>query len=252
MVIDLRFIIFQTGRGSRKTIGGKASSLLALYKGGFNVPPFFILTTKSIGQLKNRKMYKKFSPEIEKAYKTIIKNGEVAVRSSATIEDSRESSFAGQFKTMLNVDIDNVYAAIKAVYSSMPNVEATYGPRIKSGIKIEMAVIIQKMVDSDKAGVLFTADPVSGDRGRMIVEGVKGLGEALVSGAKTPTRYYVSKTRNRILGHRGNNLITPRELKQLCNIALSIEKLFGYPQDIEFAIKNGNIYILQSRDITTL
>ena len=244
--------MLQTEKGSRRIVGGKASSLLALHKAGLDIPPFFILTTKAVQHLINQDVDKKFILEIKNIYKTIIKKGKVAVRSSATIEDSRKSSFAGQFKTVLNVDINNLYEAIKEVYSSISNVEAVYGPRIKHRSKIEMSIIIQKMVNSDKAGVIFTADPVDGNKDKIIIEVVKGLGEALVSGSKTPTRYYISKTDGSILNRSGKNLITVRELKQLYNMAISIEKLFGHPQDIEFAVKKGKIYILQSRDITTL
>ena len=246
------FMLLQTEKGSRRIVGGKASSLLALHKAGLDIPPFFILTTKAVQHLINQDVDKKFILEIKNIYKTIIKKGKVAVRSSATIEDSRKSSFAGQFKTVLNVDINNLYEAIKEVYSSISNVEAVYGPRIKHRSKIEMSIIIQKMVNSDKAGVIFTADPVDGNKDKIIIEVVKGLGEALVSGSKTPTRYYISKTDGSILNRSGKNLITVRELKQLYNMAISIEKLFGHPQDIEFAVKKGKIYILQSRDITTL
>lgn len=245
-------IIFQTENSPKKKVGGKASSLLKLHKEGFNVPPFFILSTSLVRRLKNQKARKHIYPEIKRAYKTVIKQGKVSVRSSATIEDLHSSSFAGQFKTVLNVEENDILKAIKVVYSSVPNVVATYGPRIKYGTRIEMAVIIQKMVNPDKAGVLFTADPVIGDRSKIIIEVVKGLGEALVSGAKTPSRYYVSKISEKLLSIKGNRLITTSELKQLCSTAVAIEKLFDYPQDIEFAIKKGTIYILQSRDITTL
>ncbi len=248
----MRDIVLQTESSSRRIVGGKAFSLLVLNKAGFNIPPFFILTTKTTQYLKNRDVHKKFLLEIKNTYKTAIKNGKVAVRSSTTIEDSRKSSFAGQFKTVLNVDINNVYGAIEEVYLSIPKVVAAYGPRIKHGAKIEMAIIIQKMVNPDKAGVIFTADPINGNKSKIIIEVVKGLGEALVSGSKTPTKYYISKTHSNILNRSGKNLILLGELKQLCDIAISIEKLFDYPQDIEFAIKKGKIYILQSRDITTL
>ncbi len=224
---------------------------MALHKAGLDIPPFFILTTEAVQHLRDQNVDKKFILEIKNVYKTVIKNGKVAVRSSATIEDSRKSSFAGQFKTVLNVDINNLYEAIKEVYSSISNVAAVYGPRINKS-KIEMAIIIQKMVNPDKAGVIFTADPVDGNKAKIIIEVVKGLGEALVSGSKTPTRYYISKTDGSILNRSGKDLTTRRELKQLYDMAISIEKLFGHPQDIEFAIKKGKIYILQSRDITTL
>ncbi|MGC8495755.1 MAG: PEP/pyruvate-binding domain-containing protein [Candidatus Micrarchaeia archaeon] len=248
----MQSIILQTGVGPRKIVGGKAFSLLTLYNARFNVPPFLVITTKAIKQFKNRTARKGLISEIKKWYKTVIKTGKVAVRSSATVEDSRESSFAGQFKTVLNVDIDDIYTAIKAIYKSISNVMAIYASKTGKTGKIEMAIIIQKMVDADRAGVIFTADPIKGDRDKVIVEVIRGLGEALVSGARTPTTYYFSKTNNKILSRTGENLITARKLKQLCSTAISIERLFGYPQDIEFAIKRGKVYILQSRDITTL
>ena len=242
--------MFQTEHAPVEIVGGKASSLLALYNKGFNVPPFFVITTNAVSMLKNSKAYRKLFPEIKEAYRTAIKKGKVSVRSSAVIEDSRKSSFAGQFKTVLDVDVAYLYSAIRVVYLSLPKVVAAYGLDGRPGTD-KIAVIIQKMVYPEKSGVMFTADPINGNRNRIIIEAVNGLGEALVSGAKNPARYYVSRTNSRILS-RTSNLVTSRELKQLRDIAVSIEKLFDYPQDIEFAIKNRVIYILQSRDITTL
>ncbi len=203
----------------------------------------------------------------------------VAVRSSATTEDLAEASFAGQQDTYLNVKgneilIDN----IKKCFASLFTSRATYY-RIKKGFKHEqasLAVVVQKMINSDKSGVMFSKDPNQKSE-NVVMEAVFGLGEGIVSGRITPDKYEVSKeleildkktsdkkiamTRN----SSGENItiklkeekskeqvLTISEIKNLAEYALKLEKHYKKPQDIEFAIEDSKIFIVQTRPITTL
>ncbi len=203
----------------------------------------------------------------------------VAVRSSATTEDLAEASFAGQQDTFLNIKgKEELLKAVKKCFASLFTPRAVYY-RNKTGFKYEtasLAVVIQKMVDSDKSGVIFSKDP-SMKREEVIIEAVWGLGEGIVSGRITPDRYIVSRelqvlekeigdkkiaiTRNAAGGQEiiklkeeraKQQVLKDHEITKLAEIALRLETHYGKPQDIEFAIGNNEIYIVQTRPITTL
>jgi pyruvate, water dikinase len=116
-----------------------------------------------------------------------------------------------------------------------------------------MAVVVQRMVESEKSGVVFTVDPVQRRRDRMVVEAVSGLGEEAASGAVTPDHYIVDRQgavkRERL---RNGGVLTADELRRLAELGRELEERFGRPQDIEWAIAGGEIYLLQSRPVTTL
>lgn len=202
----------------------------------------------------------------------------VAVRSSATAEDLEDASFAGQQDTYLNIKgRSELIDAVKRCFASLFTARATYY-RNKKGFKHEetsLAVIVQKMVDSDKSGVMFSTDP-SYNEDNIIIEAVYGLGEGIVSGRITPDRYVVSKefkiiekkisnkktaiTRNSAGGKIEVKLTPERaeaqvlreeEILKLAEIAINLEGHYEKPQDIEFAIENREIYIVQTRAITT-
>ncbi len=209
----------------------------------------------------------------------------VAVRSSATTEDLAEASFAGQQETFLNVKgKKELLEKIKKCFSSLFTPRATYY-RNKKGFKHEQAslsVIVQKMVDADKSGVIFSKDP-SMKKDDVIIEAVFGLGEGIVSGQISPDRYIISKsgegkkpltikekqigvkkiaiTRDSSGGKQvvklkeeksKQQVLKENEIKTLAEIALKLEDHYKKPQDIEFAIENNEIYIVQTRPITTL
>ncbi len=217
------------------------------------------------------------------AHYIIKKNPEpvfVAVRSSATTEDLAEASFAGQQETFLNIKGDaDLLKSIKKCFASLFTPRATYY-RNKKGFRHEdasLAVVIQRMADSDKSGVIFSKDP-SMKREEVIIEAVWGLGEGIVSGKITPDRYIVSPggfqilekeigdkkiaiTRNAAGGQQTVKLKEERarqqvlkdhEITRLAEIALGLEAHYQKPQDIEFAIEKNEIYIIQTRPITTL
>jgi len=203
----------------------------------------------------------------------------VAVRSSATTEDLAEASFAGQQDTFLNIKGKfELLKFIKKCFSSLFTPRATYY-RNKKGFKHEgasLAVIVQKMVDSEKSGVIFSKDP-SQKRDDVLIEAVFGLGEGIVSGKITPDIYIVSKEleilekkvsdkKIALTRDSGGNkevvklkeevskrqVLKDYEVKKLAEISLKLEEHYQKPQDIEFAIEGENIYIVQTRPITTL
>lgn len=205
----------------------------------------------------------------------------VAVRSSATAEDLPTASFAGQQATFLNVTGEkNLIESIMKCWASLYEPRAIFY-RAKHGIsKASIAVIVQKMIDSKKSGILFTIDPTTGEN-VVLIEAIWGLGEAIVGGEVSPDLYKVSKdsgknpkiidiqvsnkTKMRVRDYTSNNtvkvdvahdkataqVITREEILELTNYGLVLENHYDHPQDIEFAISNNKITILQTRPITS-
>ncbi|MCL7454313.1 MAG: PEP-utilizing enzyme, partial [Anaerolineae bacterium] len=204
----------------------------------------------------------------------------VAVRSSATAEDLPEASFAGQQDTFLNVDgYDEVLAAVKRCWASLWTARAI-GYRARQGIGAEglsLAVVVQVLVPAEAAGILFTANPVTGRRDQAMISAAWGLGEAVVGGLVTPDTLVVEKTTGAILSQEiaDKQVMTvrvnggteeqpvPAELRrapvlddetaaELVQLGVRIEELFGLPVDIEWALADGALAIVQARPITTL
>jgi len=178
----------------------------------------------------------------------------LAVRSSATVEDAAGMSFAGQFESILNVrGADALLAAIKTCWLSLFSERAlVYLARQRvPAEKVRMAVLVQEMVEASHAGVVFTADPLTGATDRFVVEYVSGLGEGLVQGTIQPGRVVVEKRTGRVLASPENEVLSSATLENLCNLARQTEHLFGSPQDIEWAQRDGGVFLLQSRPITT-
>ncbi len=212
------------------------------------------------------------------------KSGEevyVAVRSSATAEDLPDASFAGQQDTFLNIKGEqNVLDAIKKCWASLYGARAIYY-RVKQGFdhrKVNLCAVVQMMVDAEKAGVMFSSHPSSGEP-ITIIEGAWGLGETVVSGSVSPDYYTIDKKSWTIKERRiatknimhikdpktGKTIDSPvppekknartlddEEIFKLVQFGGVLEDLYGIPQDIEWAIKNREIFILQSRPITTI
>jgi len=212
----------------------------------------------------------------------LLKNSEpvfVAVRSSATTEDLAEASFAGQQETFLNVKGKiELLLSIKKCFASLFTSRATYY-RNKKGfehLKASLAVVVQRMVDSDKSGVIFSKDP-NGNNEDVVIEAVFGLGEGIVSGAITPDKYLVSQdlkildkdisdkkiaiTRDSGGGQKTVKLSPEKskqqvlkdfEIKKFAEIALKLEQHYKKPQDIEFAVEGEGLYVVQTRPVTTI
>ena len=205
----------------------------------------------------------------------------VAVRSSATAEDTTEFSFAGMFESYLGVRGKVALAdAVQHCWASTFNARVLYY-RLSRGMPAEMpvGVVVQRMVPSQKSGVMFTADPATGDTSHVVIEAAWGLGEVVVGGQVTPDRYVVDKhsgtpverhvaekqfmlealpeggTQRVDLAHdpRGRGaVLTDAELTTLARHAMASEQHYGVPQDMEFAITGSDIFITQTRPITTL
>ncbi len=256
-------------------------------------------TTKQIRELiVNADLPKEMEKEISEAYEHLdVENLEekgnvlnkilkgssnpqfVAVRSSATTEDLAEASFAGQQDTYLNIKgKKELLESIKKCFASLFTARATYY-RNKKGFphgESSLAVIVQKMVDADRSGVIFSKDPAQ-ENDNVIIEAVFGLGEGIVSGKITPDRYVISPDSKIIEEKIGNKKIAitrdssgkreivklkediskqrvlrDSEIKKLTEFALKLEEHYQKPQDIEFAIENKEIYIVQTRPVTTM
>ena len=203
----------------------------------------------------------------------------VAVRSSATVEDSKIDSWAGELETYLNTIRENLLENVKKCWASLFTPRAIFYrfQRKLNHKSVSVAVVVQKMVESEVSGVCFTVHPVTKDKNQMIIEACWGLGEILVSGQITPDAYVIEKDSLNILDVNFNfqgkmiikakqgiktspvpNLkkekqkLSEKQIKELVKICIKIENRYKGPQDIEWALEKGKFYILQSRPITTL
>jgi len=219
---------------------------------------------------------------IRQAYTQLGGGGEqpVAVRSSATAEDLPEMSFAGQQETYLNVrGTAQVLDAVKRCWASLWTARAI-GYRARAGIApqdVSLAVVVQELVPADAAGVLFTANPVTGARDQVMINAAWGLGEAIVSGQVTPDTLVVDKASGRILeqrisakdrmtvrgpggtheepvpeDRRDRPVLSATQAAELARLGARIEALYGQPMDIEWALADGRFFVVQARPITAL
>src|SRR3989338_2018347 len=205
----------------------------------------------------------------------------VAVRSSATAEDSSQASWAGELESYLNTTEKNLLGRVKQCWSSLFTPRAIFYRHEKKlhKAKVSVAVVVQAMVQSEIAGIVFTVHPVTKDKKQLIIEAGIGLGEAIVSGQITPDSYVAEKkplsiietnvseqtralVKNKTTG-KGNEWITlgeegkkqklsKKEIEELSKLIVKIENHYGFPCDIEWAKEKGKFYIVQSRPITTL
>ena len=236
-------MIYKLDEVSKKDVqevGGKAANLGELIKLGFNVPRGFVCTAKE-----NR-------DDIYNMYNK-LKLDKVAVRSSAICEDGIQNSYAGQFETFLNIDKEEIIKSVEKCYESnrSENIKGYINEKDIVDDDTKVSVIVQEMIDGDIAGVMFTKNPVNGDD-TIVIESVLGLGEKLVQGEVTPTQITINKNTLIIVNRIGKEILSDNEIKTLSRIGLDIERFFKAPQDIEWCLKDGEIYILQTRNITTL
>jgi pyruvate,water dikinase len=301
-------------------VGGKGANLGEMTNAGIPVPPGFIVTAnayfdfieksglydkiKSLldpldiqnsrqlqetaekvqNLIRNAKMPPETARAIEEAYAKMGK-GLVAVRSSATAEDLPEASFAGQQATFLNIEGGkDVVVAVQGCWASLFGARAIFY-RQEQGFehfKVGIAVPVQKMVQSESSGVMFTVEPTTSNRDKITIEAVLGLGEMIVSGDVTPDHYVVDKKTLKIsekqikkqewklvkkAGAHGkaDNIkidLTPEEQARqkivdedilfLAKIGKTLEAHYEHPQDVEWAKEKGKIYIVQTRPVTTI
>jgi pyruvate,water dikinase len=212
------------------------------------------------------------------AYAELGDGHPVAVRSSACAEDSEAASFAGQQETYLNVrGAAEVLERVRECWASFFSERALfYRSRKGSLTDLAIAVVVQRQLAAEKAGVMFTVDPVRGRRDQMVIEGVWGLGEVLVSGEVTPDHYVVARdgtlkrarvavqpvallplpgggTRLQELEPRRGaaRVLSDEDLRELAGLGNRLQEYFGGPQDVEWAYQEGRLYLLQSRPVTT-
>ncbi|CEA13222.1 phosphoenolpyruvate synthase [Methanobacterium formicicum] len=208
-------------------------------------------------------------------------NAFVAVRSSATAEDLPEASFAGQQDTYLNVKgPEDMIKYVRKCWASLFGARAIFYREENNfdHSKVYIAVVVQEMVDAEKAGVMFTVHPSTGEE-KILIEGAWGLGEAVVSGTVTPDTYWVDKATGEILRKqiseknimfqkksengqtvkvpvpedlKNKQVLNEDEIAQLVELGKRIQEHYQFPQDTEWAIENGKIFMLQSRPVTTL
>jgi rifampicin phosphotransferase len=258
------------------TVGGKGANLGELARAKFPVPDGFILTTEAYAlaarlahvdpqdppaaaeRLRTSTMPDAVAAAAREAY-AALGGGRVAVRSSATAEDLPGASFAGQQDTYLNVAGDSALLdAIRRCWASLWNDRAVAYRRANriDERSVQLAVVVQRMVNASAAGVLFTADPVTGRRRRAVIDAIAGLGEKLVSGAVDPQHFVVETATREVIERRspdGQAVLADDELRALASIGDRVERHFGAPQDIEFALDaERRIWLVQSRPITTL
>jgi phosphohistidine swiveling domain-containing protein len=198
----------------------------------------------------------------------------VAIRSSATAEDGAAAAWAGQLDSYLNRTRESVLDAVQHCWASLFTPRAIFYRIEQHAVqKISVAVVIQKMVDSEVAGVAFSAHPVTQDRNQIYIEGALGLGHAVVSGEVTPDSYLTDKNGNLLEKHISNQKrayvkspqgnmwreidgskqkLSDEEITKLARLVVHIEQHYGFPVDVEWALERGEFYIVQSRPITTL
>jgi pyruvate,water dikinase len=300
--------------GARALAGGKAANLGELLRAGLPVPPGFVVTTAAYDLLvcsaglqpEIERLAATADPEdtaaLEEASRAIgdllaaaplpdavavavrdayaaLGSPTVAVRSSATAEDLPDASFAGQMESYLNVrGADELLAAVRRCWASLWTPRAL-SYRARQGVAhsaVRLAVVVQQLVEAEVAGVLFTANPVTGHRGQMVIDAVWGLGEALVGGQVTPD-HWVIEAGGKVLEARiarKEQMTAPREggttltavpaqrqekpvlderpLAALVALGQQAARHFGAPQDVEWALAQGRLYLVQSRPITSL
>ncbi|WP_438014947.1 phosphoenolpyruvate synthase [Sorangium sp. So ce315] len=304
-------------RNDVASAGGKGGNLGELTRAGLPVPPGFVITAdaylaamEAAGVRKQlRELFAEADPndpaglratcsalqqlvraaplpaqlraEITSAYRKLGPDAIVAVRSSATSEDSASTSFAGMHETYTDVTGE------KALLDRVRDCWASaFGERVVSYRKSQrlteepaLAVVVQRMVGAERSGVIFTADPATKDTSRLVVEAAFGLGEVVVGGQVEPDTYTVAKRGPRLLearvGHKAFKLVRAPDgggeqrvdlpedegarrvleddqVLDLARLALRVEEHYGAPQDIEWAIEGGATYLVQARPITTL
>ena len=301
--------------------GGKGANLGEMTQNGAPVPPGFVITvstyrkfltdsnledrikalltdldvndSKSLmtkaGEIQNLIVSAPLSKDVEikiaEAYKS-MGEGLVAVRSSATAEDLPDASFAGQQSTYLNVDgIDQVIDAVKGCWASLFEARAIFYREEQNfdQLSVGIAVPVQRMVQSEISGVMFTAEPTTSDRGKVLVEAIYGLGEGIVSGEITPDTYMIDKASLGVTnrqhvpqtwmlvrnvdstnrddlnkrveisdGQANLDKLDDSQIQSIVKLGLDLEEAYKNPQDIEWAYQGGEFYIIQTRPITTL
>jgi rifampicin phosphotransferase len=246
--------------------GGKAATLARLAAAGFTVPGGVVITTGGFAAhvmaldgensdlataIRAAPMPGAVAESLRNALADMVA-GPLAVRSSCVAEDLPTASFAGQYTTILGVH--GFDATVDAVRECWASAFELHVERYRAERRVQaaaMAVLIQPLIDADAAGVAFTANPVTGARDETVVSAVRGLGDRLVSGQSSPDEWVVREDRAHCLSAREGALHGTQAVA-VAELARRVERQLGSPQDIEWAIRDGEIFLLQARPITAL
>lgn len=271
--------------------GGKGASLGEMTLAGFSVPPGFVVLASAFDRfLEDNSLTQKIANILEQVdpkefatieqasqkIQTLILSGKlpltvsqeieksflkldarlVAVRSSATAEDSKNAAWAGQLESYLNTTKKDLLENVQKCWASLFTPRAIFY-RFEKNLQhehISVAVVIQKMIQSEVSGVAFSVHPLNRDTNQMLIEACFGLGDQLVSGQVTPDSYVLEKKPQRILTKTivKKQKLSDEQITKLANIIENIEKHYGYPSDIEWTFESNTFSIVQSRPITTL
>ena len=258
---------------TEKIYGGKANNLAILYQNGFNVPNGFVITSNTLESIKIKETeyteIKKWVTNNQSLFDTIIqeawlfskklfvKNTTLAIRSSVNLEDGNKHSFAGQFTSVLEIqNYDTFKKAFITCLLSKYNAEpiAYCKSNAINPEDLKLNIIVQEMVQADFSGVCFSVNPITGNEKEMLIDFVDGLGEQLVQGQITPSSYKVNWFEDKIIEKKiEKNMLLSEELAfSIVEQSLQIQQFYGLAQDIEWAIKEGVLYILQARPLTTI
>lgn len=259
--------------------GGKAASLACLFQAGYPVPDGFIIFPYAFD---DEELIPDARLKVQQYLERMrLKNTNIsfAVRSSALSEDSTRASFAGEFETVLNVVSDkDIFDAIQTVRHSKKSERVRMYSKEK-GIREEheIAIVVQQMIPAEISGVVFTANPINGQRDQIVINASWGLGESIVSGTVTPDTYIISKKSGRIINKkiakkevmtvfeekkteesfvpddmRKKPTLTNTQIHKLTKLCSEIEEFFGISMDIEWTFNDGKFSIVQERPVTTL
>jgi rifampicin phosphotransferase len=260
---------------SADLVGGKGLSLGLTANAGLPVPPGFCVTAAAYRRHATPNLDSTLLDALLSAYRE-LGGGVVAVRSSALGEDGATTSFAGQQETILGVDgEDALRTAVERCWRSL-HTDRAKAYRERQGVDesgLAMAVVVQRLVDAEVAGVMFTRDPLDPTGSLMRVESAWGLGEAVVSGRVTPDRFQIHREtgiahdrqagrKHLAISRHGEQEVplnrqeilslTDEQLAQLAELGRQVEAFYGDPRDIEWAIADGRVWLLQARPITTV
>lgn len=227
------------------SFGGKAASLDILLRNGLPVPEGHAVAAEAF---ENGALCAEAETELAELIKVLPQKDRYAVRSSAVGEDGAEDSFAGAYDTVLDIDADMIPEAVKKVAASADNVRSDVYSQSRGAQRGGIGVVIQRFISPEFAGVLFTADPVTAGTGYMSGSYVRGVGEALVSGEKCDGSFRINAVK---YSYDGASELAKYAGRLYKNAAKTV-RIFGCPQDIEWAAGGGKLYILQARPITAL
>jgi phosphohistidine swiveling domain-containing protein len=246
--------------------GSKAANEAEMLKAGFPVPDGIVLTTEAFERfLTHNHLARQSTPQTiasaaipsdvgEALHSALaaLGDGPLAVRSSGIAEDLPQASFAGQYETILNVrGLEALEAAVLRCWASAFNERILAYRDAHGQLASGMALLIQPMVPAQVAGVAFSANPVTGDRDEVVINAVRGLGERLVSGEASPDEWLVKN--GQVKCQRApQGAITAGRARDIAAMARQVEAHFGAPQDVEWAMADDQLYLLQARPITTL